>query len=85
MFFRYSRNFKRVNMAEHGRGADEFNDILDYDGENSFITSGNGFSLKCILYTFKKHFPKDYVDFIKSYQRRTNVMTRCRIQQFCKR
>ena len=27
--FRYFRNFKRVNRSEHGRGANEFNNILE--------------------------------------------------------
>ena len=31
---RYFRNFKRVNKSEHGRGANEFNINLEYEGEN---------------------------------------------------
>ena len=82
---RYFRNFKRVNRAEHGRGANECESILKYVGENCYIPSGNGFFLKCVNYISKKDFTKDYFEFIQSYRRRTHVMTRCRIPHFCER
>ena len=79
---RYFRNFKRVN---HGRGANEFNDIEEYEGDRCYIPSGNGCFLKCINYIFDKDFSIEYFEFIKSYKRRPNVMARCRIPEFCKR
>ena len=83
--YRYFKNFKRVNRSEHGRGANEFNNIQEYNGKNCYIPSGNGCFLKCINYIFNKDFNKEYFEFIKSYKRRTNVMPRCRIPEFCKR
>ena len=83
--YRYFKNFKRVNRSKHGRGANEFNNILEYKGENCYIPSGNGCFLKCINFIFNKDFNKEYFEFIKSYKRRTNVMPRCRIPEFCKR
>ena len=83
--YRYFRKFKRVTRSEHGRGANEFNNILEYEGEICFILSGNGCFLKCINYIFKKDFSTEYFEFIQSYKRRTNIMTRCRIPEFCKR
>ena len=83
--YRYFKNFKRVNRSEHGRGANEFNNIEEYNGKNCYIPDGNGCFLKCINYIFNKDFNKEYFDFIKSYKRRTNVMPRCRIPEFCKR
>ena len=83
--YRYFRSFKRVNRSDHGGGADEFNDILEYKGERCYIPSGNGCFLKCINYIFDKDFSTEYFEFIKSYKRRPNVMARCRIPEFCKR
>ena len=83
--YRYFKNYKRINRSEHGRGANEFNDIQEYKGENCYIPNGNGCFLKCINYIFDKDFSKEYFEFIKSYKRRSNVMTRCRIPEFCKR
>ena len=83
--YRYLRNFKRVTRSEHGRGANEFNNILEYEGERCYIPIGNGCFLKCINYIFKKYFSTEYFEFIQSYKRRPNVMARCRIPEFCKR
>ena len=77
--YRYFRNFKRVNRSDHGRGADEFNNIEEYEGKSCYIPSGNGCFLKCIIYIFDKDFSTEYFEFIKSYKRRPNVMARCRI------
>ena len=81
--YRYFRNFKRVARSEDGRGANEFNNILEYEGENCYITSGNGCFLKCINYIFKKDFSTEYFEFIQSHKRRKNFMTLCRIPEFC--
>ena len=82
---RYFRNFKRVNRSDHGRGANEFNNIEEYEGKNCYIPSGNGCFLKCINYIFDKDFSIENVEFIKTYKRRPNVIARCRIPEFCKR
>ena len=47
--------------------------------------SRNGCFLKCINYIFNKDFSMEYFDFIQSHKKRTNVMTRCRIPEFCER
>ena len=83
--YRYFRNYKRITRSEHGRGANEFNNIEEYNGKNCYIPSGNGCFLKCINYIFDKDFSTEYFEFIKSYKRRPNVMARCRIPEFCKR
>ena len=74
--YRYFKNFKRVNRSEHGRGANEFNNIEEYNGKNCYIPDGNGCFLKRINYIFNKDFNKEYFEFIKSYKRRRNVMPR---------
>ena len=83
--YRYFRNFKRVNRSDHGRGANDFHNIEEYEGKNCYIPSGNGCFLKCINYIFDKDFSIEYFEFIKSYKRRPNVMSRCRIPAFMKR
>ena len=83
--YRYFRNFKRVNRSDHGRGANEFNNIEEYEGKNCYIPSGNGCFLKCINYIFDKDFSIEYFEFIKSYKRSPNVINRCRIPEFCER
>ena len=81
----YFRNFKRVTRSEHGRGANEFKNIQEYEGEKCYIPSGNACFLKRINYIFEKDFSTEYFEFIKSDKRRQNVMSRCKIPEFCKR
>ena len=80
--YRYFRNYSRVNRSKYGRGANEFNKILDHKGKYCYIPSGNGCFLVCINYIFKKDFSMEYFEFIQSYKRRPNVMSCCRIK-FC--
>ena len=83
--YRYFKNYKKINRSDYGRGADEFNNILEYQGNNCYIPNGNGCFLKCFNYIFDKDFSIEYFEFIKSYKRRPNVMSRCRIPEFCER
>ena len=83
--YKYFRKFKRVNRYDHRRTANEFNNIQKYKRRNCYIPSGNGCFLKCINYIFKKDFSLEYFEFIQSYKRRTNVMTRYKNTKFCER
>ena len=81
----YFRNFKRITRSDQSWRANEFNNIQEYKGINCYIPSGSGCFLKCINYIFSKDFSMEYFEFIQSYKRRTNVMTRCRIPEFSER
>ena len=54
--YRYFKNYKKVNRSDHGRGANEFNNILEYEGDRCFIPCGNGCFLKCINCIFDEDF-----------------------------
>ena len=79
--FSYFRIFKRITRSDHGRGANEFNNILEYEGENCYIPSGNACFPKCNNYIFKKDFSMESFEFIQSCKRRTNILTQCRIPE----
>ena len=66
--YRYFRIFERVNRSEHGRSANEFINISEYEGENCYIPNGNGCFLKCINFIFKKDFSIEYFEFIQTYK-----------------
>ena len=83
--YRYFKNYKKVNRSDYGGGANEFNNIEEYEGNKCYIPNGNGCFLKCNNYIFDKDFSTQYFEFIKSYKRRSSVMTRCRFPEFCKR
>ena len=75
--------FKKVNRSQYGRGTDFKQDIVEYIGNNCYIpTSGNCF-IKCIKYFTKKGYTEEFLTFIRTEQRRSNVMTSARVQLFC--
>ena len=79
----FFRNCQRVNRSEHGRGTNEFNKFSDYKGDNCYTPIGYGCFLKCNTYILKKDFSMEYFEFTQSHRRRTIVMTRGRIPEFC--
>ena len=78
--YRYFRNFKGVDRSEHGRSANEFNNIQEYKGINWYLPGGNACFLKCNIFIFKKNFSIEYFEFIQLFKRKTKVMTRSKIQ-----
>ena len=77
--------FKKVNRSQYGRGTDFKQDIVEYIGNNCYIpTSGNCF-IKCINYVIKKEYTEEFLTFIRTERRRSNVMTSARIQPFCRK
>ena len=77
--------FKKVNRSQYGRGTDFKQDIVEYIGNNCYIpTSGNCF-INCINYFIKKDYTEEFLTFIQTEQRRSNVMTSARVQLFCRK
>ena len=67
--------FNRVNRSQYGRSADYKQDIFDCVVKNWYIpTSGNCF-VKYINHLTVKEFTEDFLTFIRTEQRRSNVMT----------
>ena len=76
--------FKKVNRSEYARGTDFKQDIVEYKGKSCYIpTSGNCF-IKCIFFHEKRLYTR-FLTFIRTEQRRSNVMTSARIQPFCRK
>ena len=77
--------FKKVNRSQYGSGTDFKQDIVEYIGNNCYIpTSGNCF-IKCINRFTKKDYTNEFLTFIRSEQRRCNVMTSARVGSFCRK
>ena len=83
--YKYFRRFKRVNSSEHGRVGNEFNNFHEFEGENCYMSSGNACFFKWFIKILKKVFTKDCLAFVQSLKKRFNVMTTCRIPEFCQR
>ena len=46
-YYRFFRNFKQVIRSEHGRGANQFINIVEYEGVSCYTPSVNAYFLKC--------------------------------------
>ena len=77
--------FKKVNRSRYGKGTDFKQDIVEYIGNNCYIPTSGMCFLKCINRFTKKDYTEEFLTFIRTEQRRSNVMTAARIQPFCRR
>ena len=76
--------FKKVNRSEYGNGCSFDKIIVEYRGNNCFIPTKGYCFVKCINYLTGLDYKEQYLDFIRSESRRTNIMTKARIQPFCR-
>ena len=59
-------------------------EIVEYHGQNCCIPISGMCFIKCINYFTKKDYTEEFLTFIRSEQRRSNVMTSARNQHFCR-
>ena len=59
--------------------------FLEHEGIDCHIPKGSGIFLKCTNYNFKNHVSMESFEFIQSYKKRTNFMSRCRMPELCER
>ena len=74
--------FNRLKRFQNGTGTDFKQDVAECIGNNCYIPkSGNCFA-KCIIYLTGKNYIEEILTFIRPAQKRSNVMTRARVQPF---
>ena len=78
-------HFKVVKRSAYGRGTNYMQEIVEYHGQNCYIPTSGMCFIKCINYLTKKDYTEEFLTFIRTEQRRSNVMTSARIQPFCKK
>ena len=76
--------FNKVNQSQYGNGCDFKQEIIEYRGNNCFIQSNVYCFVKSINFLTGQDYKQQYLDFIRSEHRRSNIMTKARIQQFCR-
>ena len=76
--------FKKVNRSQYGNGCSFDKIIIEYCGNNCFIPTKGYCFVKCINYLTGKDYKDKYLEFIRNEKRRSNIMTKARIQPFCR-
>ena len=76
--------FNKVNRSQYGNGCDFKHEIIEYREKNCFIPTKGFCFVKCINYLTGQDYKQQNLEFIRSEKRRTNIMTKARIQPFCR-
>ena len=76
--------FNKVNRSQYGNGCSFDKLIVEYRGNNCFIPTKGYCFVKCINYLTGQDYKEQYLDFIRNEKRRSNIMTKARIQPFCR-
>ena len=83
----YKKNtpqLNKVNRIQYGSGCDFKQEIIEYRGKNCFVSTKGCFFVECINFPTGQDYKQQYLDFFRSEQRRSNIMTKARIQPFCR-
>ena len=75
--------FNKVNRSQYGNGCDFKHEIIEYRGINCFIPTKGYCFIKCINFLTGQNYKDKYLEFIRNEKRRSNIMTKARIQPFC--
>ena len=78
----FTLEFNKVNRSQYGGATDFQQDIVEYKGDNCYIPASGNFSVKCFKYFTKNDYTEEFLTFIRSEPRRSNVMISARIQPF---
>ena len=77
--------FKIVKRSAYGKGTNHMQEIVEYHGRNCYIPTSGMCFIKCINRFTKKDYTEEFLTFIRSEQRRSNVMTSARVGSFCRK
>ena len=77
--------FKVVKRSVYGKDTNHTQEIVEYHGQNCYIPTSGMCFIKCINYFTKKDYTEDFLTFIRSEQRRSNVMTSARVGSVCRK
>ena len=76
--------FNKVNRSQYGNGCSFDKIILEYRGNNCYIPTKGYCFVKCINFLTGQDYKNKYLEFIRNEKRRSNIMTKARIQPFCR-
>ena len=68
--------FTKVNRSQYGIGCDFKHDIIEYRGDNCFKPTKGYCFIKCVKFLTGEDYNQQNLDFIRSEQRRSNIMTK---------
>ena len=77
-------HFNKVNRRQYGNGCDFKQEIIEYRGNNCFIPTKRYCFIKCVNFSTGEDYKQQHLNFIRNEKRQSNIMTKARIQPFCR-
>ena len=74
----------KLNRSQYGNGCSFDKIIVEYQVNNCFIPIKGYCFIKCVNLLTGQDYKQQYLNSIRSEQRRLNIMTKARIQPFCR-
>ena len=75
-------HFNEVNRSQSGNGCDFKHEIIECRGIICFIPTKEYCFVKCVNFSTREDYKQQYLDFIRNENKRSNFMTKTRIQPF---
>ena len=75
--------FNKIKRSDFGNGCDFQHEIIEYRGNNCFIPTKGYCFVKCVNFLNGQDYKDKYLEVIRNEKRRSNIMTKARIQPFC--
>ena len=76
--------FNKVNRSQYGNGCSFDKIIVEYRGNNCYIPTKGYCFIKCINFLTGQDYKQQYLEFIRNEKKRSNIMTKARIQPICR-
>ena len=77
--------FNKVNRSQYGNGCSFDQIIEEYVGNNCFIPTKGYCFIKSVNFLTGQDYKEQYIEFIRSEQRKSNIMTMARIQPYLRK
>ena len=78
-----SPQFNIVKRSAHAKDSNNMQEIVEYRGQNSYIPTSGYCFIKSNNYYTSKDYTEEFLNLIRTEQRKSNVMTTAGIQPFC--
>ena len=76
--------FTLVHRSKYGNSCDFKHQFFEYPGNNCYIRTKRYCFVKCINFITDEDYKQQYLGFIRKERTLSNIMTKARIQPFCR-
>ena len=76
--------FIKISRSQYGNGCDIKHEIIQNRGNNCYIPTKGYCFIICVNFLIGEDYKQHHLDFIRNEKRRSNIMTKARIQPFCR-